>query len=132
MNYEEDCSIFLFLFLLSTLNFPLTARAVSYSPFIEEHRQIKNKAIMKVGTTIYLFHSGTPDVKKEIGLNDILIVYRESPTCEMKAVGKIKVLSFAGENYLTAEVVEGEIMIDDIARKGKSACLVILTEDKCK
>jgi len=124
--------IFFFLFLSLALTIPLTARAVSYSPFIEEHRQIKNKAIMKVGTIIYLFHSGTPDVKNEIHLNDILIVYRESPTCEMKAVGKIKVLSFAGGNHITAEVIEGEIMIDDIAKKGKAAYLVVLTEDTCK
>ena len=119
------------LFLAFTLGFPLIARAVSY-PILEEHRQVKEKAIMKVGMTVYLFHSGTADVKMAIKVNDILIVYRESPECKLKEVGKIKVLSSAGENYFAGEVIEGEVKLDDIAKKGLVSCLVVLSDDKCK
>jgi hypothetical protein len=118
-------------FLAATLGSPLVARAVSY-PILEEHRQIKEKAVMKIDTTIYLFHSGTPDARKAIRVNDVLIVYREGPACEMKEVGKIKVLSFAGKNYIKGVVVEGEIKEDDMAKKGAVSYLVILSEDKCK
>jgi hypothetical protein len=109
----------------------LIVRAVSY-PILEEHRQIKEKAIVKVGSTVYLFHSGTPDVKMAIRVNDILIVYRESPECKLKEVGKIKVLSHAGDNYYAGVVIEGEVTLDDIAKKGVVSCLVILSDDKCK
>jgi hypothetical protein len=118
--------------LLSVVGAPLVAHATTYFPFVEDHRQLKEKAIMKVGSIVYVFHSGTPDIKKTITINDVLIVYRESPSCDMKEVGKIKVLSYAGENYLKVEVIEGEIKLNDIARKGPVSFLVILSEDRCK
>ena len=109
----------------------LTAHAVSYS-VLQEHRQVRDKAVMQTGTILYLFHSGTPDIKKTISINDILIVYRETPSCELKEVGKIKVLSSSGDNFIKAAVVEGEVKHDDIAKKGTVSFLVVLSDDKCK
>jgi hypothetical protein len=50
----------------------------------------------------------------------------------MKEVGKIKVLSYAYESYLKVKVIEGEIKLNDIARKGQVPFPIILSEDSCK
>jgi hypothetical protein len=52
-------------------------------------------------------------------------VYRISPACEVTTTGKIKILSYVGEMYLKAEVIEGEIKPADIAKKDNVSCLVI-------
>jgi hypothetical protein len=107
------------------LSAPLSVFAVSYFPVPLYHRQEKSEAIMKTGDTVYLFHSGTSDVRKGIHPNDVLIVHRINPSCEVREVGKIRVISYVGENYIKGEVIEGEIRADDIARKGEASCLVI-------
>ncbi len=129
---KKIVKFFTVLALLFIIGASLVAHAATYFPFEEEHRKLKEKTIMKVGSIVYVFHSGTPDVKNAIAVNDTLTVYRESPSCDMKEVGKIKVLSCAGENYLKVEVIEGEIKLNDIARKGPVSFLVILSEDRCK
>jgi hypothetical protein len=112
--------------------FPGDARAVSY-PLIEEQREEKAaKGIREKGETVCLFESGTADVKKAISVGDLLTVYRENGKHELMAVGKIRVLSYIGEDYLKGEVVEGDVRTGDIAKKGDVAGLVISSEDKCR
>lgn len=111
---------------------PQLANAVSWSPLQEEREEKTAKGIMEKGTIVCLFQSGTADVKKAINVNDILPVYRESTSHEFKEVGKIKVLSYVGEDYLKGEVVEGEIKAGDIAKKGDVAGLIISSENICK
>jgi len=124
--------IFIVTLLSSIMSFSLRAYAVSYS-VVEEQRDEKiAKGIMKAGDAVCLFQSGTADVKKAITIGDILVVYREDPKHELKEVGKIKVLSYSGEDYLKGQVVEGEIKAGDIAKKGDVASLVISSGDKCK
>jgi hypothetical protein len=118
--------------LSSVIGFPLLSEAVSYSPFPAESEEKAAKGIMEKGATVCLFQSGTADVKKAISINDVLVVYREGPKHELKEVGKIKILSYSGENYLKGEVIEGEIKAGDIAKKGEVASLVIASGDKCK
>jgi len=118
--------------LSSAIGLPLRAYAVSY-PVLEEQRDEKiAEGIMKVGDAVCLFQSGTADVKKAIAIGDILVIYREGSKRELKEVGKIKVLSYSGEDYLKGRVVEGEIKAGDIAKKGDVASLVISSGDKCK
>jgi hypothetical protein len=107
------------------LSAPLSVFAISYFPAPLYHRQEKLETPMRTGETVYLFHSGTSDVKRDIHPNDILIVHRITPSCEVREVGKIRVLSYIGETYLKGEVVEGEIRPDDIAKKGNASCLII-------
>jgi len=111
------------LLLLLAVSAPLTVFATSYMPFF--HRQDRGGTVMKTGQTLHLFHSGTGDVKKAIHANDVLTVYRTTPSCEVKEVGKIRVIAYIGETYLKGEVLEGEIRPDDVAKKGKVSCLVI-------
>jgi hypothetical protein len=110
---------------------PQLVNAVSWSPLEEEREEKAAKGIMTKGTVVCLFQSGTADVKKAINVNDILPVYRESKSHELKEVGKIKVLSYRGQDYLKGEVVEGELKAGDIAKKGDAASLIISSGDQC-
>jgi hypothetical protein len=111
---------------------PQLVNAVSWSPIEAEHVEKAAKGIMEKGAMVCLFQSGTADVKKAISIGDILVVYAESPKHALKEVGKIKILSYSGEDYLKGEVVEGDIKPGDIAKKGEVASLVISPADKCK
>jgi hypothetical protein len=97
--------------------------------------KVKSKVVMKEGNKVHLFHSGTKLVKKEICLNDVIPVYRESAVGyrslkgadqvkNLKEVGKVKVLSYVGDHYFEAEIVEGEVMSGDLAKKEGAYCLV--------
>jgi len=110
---------------------PRLVNAVSWSPLEEEREEKAAKGLMTKGTVVCLFQSGTADVKKAINVNDILPVYRESKSHELKEVGKIKVLSYRGQDYLKGEVVEGELKAGDIAKKGDVASLIISSGDQC-
>jgi hypothetical protein len=111
---------------------PQLVIAVSWSPIEQERVEKAAKGIMEKGAMVCLFQSGTADVKKAISIGDILVVYAEGPKHKLKEVGKIKILSYSGEDYLKGEVVEGEIKAGDIAKKGEVASLVISSPDKCK
>jgi hypothetical protein len=87
-------------FLTVCAGLPQLVNAVSWSPLQEEREEKAAKGIMVKGTIVCLFQSGTADVKKMINVNDVLPVYRESKSRELKEVGKIKVLSYVGEDYL--------------------------------
>ena len=98
---------------------PLTVQAAE--------KKVKSEVVMKTGKKVHLFHSGTADVKKEVCLKDVIPVYRETMGgghTTVKEVGKVKVLSYAGEHYFEAEVVSGEIKVGDIAKKETASCLV--------
>jgi hypothetical protein len=112
------------LLLFAAVN-PLTVTAASYLPASLYHQEHVAETVMKAGQIVYLFHSGTEDVKRAIRADDILIVYRISPLCEVKTVGSIKVISQVADTYFKGEVVEGEISPNDIAKKGHVSCLVI-------
>lgn len=116
--------VIMILFLFAAVH-PLTVIAASYLPASLYHKEHIAETVMKAGQTVYLFHSGTGDIRRTIHVNDILIVYRISPLCEVKAVGTIRVVSHIADTYLKAEIVEGEIIPNDIAKKGNVSCLVI-------
>jgi hypothetical protein len=89
--------------------------------------KVKGEVVMKEGKKVHLFHSGTADVKKDICLNDVIPVFRETPAgshMDVREVGKVKVLSYVGEHYFEAEVVKGEIKVGDVAKKEGAYCLV--------
>ena len=122
---KKIASICIVILLLSAAPNPLPVWATSYMPTFFYHQQDIKETVMKAGQTVYLFHSGTEDVKRGIRDNDILIVYRISPACEIKMTGKIRVISYIGDIYLKGKIIEGEIRPNDIAKKGNVSCLVI-------
>jgi hypothetical protein len=111
--------------------FPLIAYAVSYPILEHPPQQVKGEVLMEVGTIVYLFHSGASDIKKSIGIGDVITVFRESPCCSIFPSGKVKVLSYVGKNYIRAEVTEGEIRPGDLAKKGEVAGIVIVFACDC-
>lgn len=111
-------------FLLLTVGAPVSIFATSYYPPLF-HPQDWVEPGVKAGQTLHLFHSGTDDVKKAIHENDILTVYRINSSCEVKEVGRIRIIAYIGETYLKAEVIGGEVKSGDIAKKGKVSFLVI-------
>ena len=118
--------------LISCVGLPQLVHAVSWSPLQEEGEEETAQGIMVKGTVVCLFESGTADVKKTITIGDTLVVYRENKSHELKAVGKIKMLSYSGQYYLKGEVIEGEIKAGDIAKKGDVATLIISPGKSCK
>ncbi len=120
------------MFLSSSVGLPSRANAVSPSPIPGEREEKVAQGIRVRGETVCLFQSGTADVKKAISIGDVLVVYRESKSHELREVGKIKVLSYVGEDYLKSEVVEGELTPGDIAKKGDVASLVVSSGDNCE
>lgn len=117
--------------LVFSIGLPVHAHATTYFPFVEEHRQLKGKALMRTGTTIFLFHSNTREMQKAVRVNDILPVYREDESCVFRKVGIIKVLSRTGDHYIKAEVIEGTLRLNDIAKTGAAAFLVIVLDEHC-
>ncbi len=124
--------IFFVFALLLTVGFAERANAVSWSPEAVEREEKAAKGIKTTGDIVCLFQSGTLEVKKIIHIGDVLPVYREDREHQARPVGKIKILVYAGEDYLLAEVVEGELMTGDIAKKADVASLILSSEDKCK
>jgi hypothetical protein len=129
---ERYLSVMALLLLSVYLGFPGHAQAVSY-PLLEEQREEKAaKGIREKGETVCLFQSGTEDIRKTIGVGDILIAYREGGKSGHEEVGKIRVLLYVGEDYIKGEVLEGRVQAGDVAKKGAVAGLVILTGERCK
>ncbi|MHC1697936.1 MAG: hypothetical protein AB9919_07765 [Geobacteraceae bacterium] len=114
----------------------LVFSAIAVSPVVvNAAEKVKSKVVMKEGNKVHLFHSGTELVKKEICLNDVIPVYREmsvgyralkgaDQVKNLKAVGKVKVLSYVGDHYFEAEIVEGDVRSGDVAKKEGAYCLV--------
>jgi hypothetical protein len=101
--------------------------AVSVPVTVQAAEKVKGEVVMKVGSTVDLFHSGTADVKKEICVGDVIPVYRETMAgghTTVKEVGKVKVVGYEGEHYFKAEIVKGEIKPGDVAKKTTAYCLV--------
>jgi hypothetical protein len=128
----KKIGMFLLGLLISCMGLPQFVNAVTWPSLQMEHKEKAAKGIMMKGTVVCLFQSGTADVKKVINVNDILPVYRENNSHELKEVGKVKVLYYVGENYVKGEIVEGEIKAGDIAKQGFAAILIVSSDDKCK
>ena len=105
---------------------PAAVYAVSYQPPLF-HRQYDHEAFLP-GDTVYLFHSSAAVTRKVIHAHDVIPVYRIDESCRMREVGRIRVVSYVGETYLKAEVVDGEVAPNDVAKKNGFSCLVISAE----
>ncbi|SNB45410.1 hypothetical protein [Geobacter sp. DSM 9736] len=88
-------------------------------------KKVKSEVVMKMGSKVHLFHSGSVEASKEISIGDVLTVSRQATrTGQAKEIGQVKVLSFIGEHYFEAEVVKGDIEVGDIAKGSAGAYLV--------
>jgi hypothetical protein len=111
---------------------PVIVTATSFFPEELAGNADRTQTVMKAGATVHLFHSGTSAVGSTVGINDILTVYREEPCRTFKAVGKIRIVSFDGDNYLKAEVIVGEIRPGDMAKRDLISYLITPAAFICK
>ena len=106
---------------------PTVVHAVTYPFPGKEPSLLKAEAVMTVGTKIYLFHSGTDEIRKTIHINDVLNVYREYPpdfSPGSTEAGKVRILFPLGDYYFEGEVVEGAMQPGYLAKKGMVACFI--------
>ncbi len=97
-------------------------------------KTFKSEVVKQTGDNLYIFRSGTQDVKKDFCLNDVIPVYREAAYGwpikgygEVKTtseVGEIKVLSYLGNHDFEAQVVNGSLHAGDVAEKVGDSCPV--------
>jgi hypothetical protein len=114
-------------FLIAPLVMPAVVHAVTYPFPVQEPAPLKVEAVLTVGAKLYLFQSGTDEVRKTITVNDVLTVYREYPpdfSIETREVGKVRILAPLGDYYLDGEVAEGEVKAGDLAKKSTIAFFV--------
>ncbi len=111
---------------------PWLAYAVAWSPEAAEREEKAVKGIKTTGDIVCLFQSGTAGVRNIIHVGDVLPVYREKRDHQAHPAGKVKILDYVGEDYMKAEVVEGELMTGDVAKKEEVASLLLSSQDKCQ
>ncbi len=111
---------------------PWLALAVAWSPEAAEREEKAAKGIKTAGDIVCLFQSGTVEVKRIIHVGDVLPVFRENRDHQAHPAGKVKILDYVGQDYLKAEVVEGELMTGDVAQKEDVASLLLSSGDKCQ
>jgi uncharacterized protein (UPF0218 family) len=112
---------------VSVLAITAMACAPTAAQVTKQQQELRGEVETKTGKTVRLFHSGTQDVKKVICVGDVIPVYREVyayGAIKRTEVGRIKILSYLGEHYLEAEIVEGRIRRGDVAQKESAACLI--------
>ena len=115
------------LLLITPLIMTTSLHAVIYPFPKNEPTYLNDEAVMKIGTKLYLFHSGTEEVKKTINVNDVLTVYREYPAdFSLKTIeaGKVRILSMLGDYYFEGEVIGGYVQPGYVAKKGTVACFI--------
>jgi hypothetical protein len=84
-----------------------------------------------VGEKVRLFHSGAESVKEVFCVGAVIPVFKEVSAWGVTKrieVGKIKVLSYEGNQAIVAEVVEGTVKAGNIAEKEATACMVYVPE----
>jgi hypothetical protein len=111
---------------------PVIVTATSYFPDELAGNADRTQTVMKAEATVHLFHSGAGAVKNAVEITDILTVYREDPCRTIKEIGKIRIVSFDGDNFLRAVVIEGEIRPGDTAKIGQISYLITPPAFICK
>jgi hypothetical protein len=98
-------------------------------------KSFNSEAVKKSGENVYLFDSGSQNVKKEFCQNDIIPVYRDvfhsfyfkgiGMAQSVEQVASIKILSYEGDRYFNAQVLNGVVAAGDVATKVGANCPVI-------
>ena len=97
--------------------------ATSFDPLPREQETAARE--ISPGETVFLFHSGTPEVRRSLKIGDVLGVFRVGRDGSIRSVGGIRATAFVGEFCLRGEVIEGRILQQDVAEKNRTYLLVI-------
>ncbi len=99
----------------------------SSNPPVRSSLELTNGSVLNIGDKAVFDFKGSGDLKKAVCLGETIPVYREVfvyQTMSRTEVGKVKVLSYAGDKKFNAQVVEGQLRDGDIARKDSATCLL--------
>jgi hypothetical protein len=102
---------------------PMGVAATSYDPLPRQDEPAGME--LTAGMTVFLFHSGTEQVRQSLHVGDVLEISRVGPDGASLSVGKIRVAAFLGAVCLRGEVLEGRIRPHDLAEKDGVYYLVI-------
>ncbi|MBJ6724486.1 hypothetical protein [Geomesophilobacter sediminis] len=123
--------IFQLIVVMAPLVVTTVAGAVWYPFPNRESAPVRKEAGLGVGSRVFMFHNPPDCARHEIKVDDILTVYRGYPpdaAAGSREVGKVKVIALNGEYYVRGEVVAGNMLPGDLARKGTAVCLVTSQE----
>lgn len=99
----------------------------STNPPVTSSLELNNGSTLNRGDQAVFDFRGSGEVQKAVCLGETIPVYREVfifQTMSRTEVGKVKVVSYSGDNKFNAQVVEGQLRDGDIARKDSVACLL--------
>jgi hypothetical protein len=99
---------------------PMKTYGTSYDPM--PHGE---GAELGAGATVFLFHSGTEEVRRSLAVGEVLEVTRPGENGASRTVGKIRVAAPAGAVCVRGEVLEGGIHLHDLAGREGVYCLVV-------
>ena len=90
--------------------------------------QPENKAevVIKSGDVVQLFYGGSKEASAVFCPGEMVKVYRQEPRKRLRYIeqGLVEITRVIDENYVEGKVVEGNIKLGYIARKGNIGCLV--------
>lgn len=93
----------------------LRVGATSFNPLPFE-RDLSAPAMVP-GDIVFLFHSGTGEVRDSLNPGATVGVSRVDSEGNRRSVGTLRVAAFVGEFCLRSEVTEGEILLHDLAER---------------
>ncbi len=99
----------------------------STNPPVTSSLEVNRGNVLNRGDQAMFDFRGRGDVSKAVCLGETIPVYREVfvfQTMSRTEVGKVKVVSYAGDHRFNAQVVEGQLKDGDIARKDSATCLL--------
>ncbi len=85
----------------------------------KEPAKVKVDVEMKSGDQVTLFYGGSGSIKKEFPVGKVINVYARNRAFGLnynQMVGKVKILSFEGDSFIKAQVVEGMIHSGDVVK----------------
>ena len=85
----------------------------------KEPAKVKVDVEMKSGDQVTLFYGGSGDIKKQFPIGKVINVYARNRAFGLnynQMVGKVKILSFEGDNFIKAQVIEGIIHSGDVVK----------------
>lgn len=92
--------------------------------------KVKVEVEKKVGDDLTLFYGGGAKIKKQFPVGAVVNVYSRNRAFGLnfnQRVGKIKIISFEGDNFIKAQVVEGTVRSGDVVKmkpNAAAACMV--------
>jgi len=80
--------------------------------------KVKGSVAMVMGNKVHIFHDSVMEAKKEVPVGSELVVCRiTGKTATQKEVGSVKVTGYAGDHYIEADILKGDIKTGDCLKK---------------